>query len=147
MDLTREYLLWRLGILKRPEIIALVDKEILSVENPPIDLIDISTSSSCDSYSFDLLLAPFVDRSSFTADRLLPIVVDAVRATPVNSASALIAALQWMIYDLKVSTPDAPLGALYYNLDHLVNDAIPDGYASNADVNSFIQNWLRNLAA
>ncbi len=147
MDLTREYLLWRLGVLKRHDIIELVDKEILSEESPRIELIDISTSSSCDSYAFDLLLTPFVDRSSFTADRLLLIVVDAVRAMPVNSTSALIAALHWMIYDLKVSTPDAPLGALYYNLDHLVNEAIPEGYASNADVNSFLKGWLRNLAA
>jgi len=145
VDLTKRYLLWKLGALSRDEIIFVVDLEICNTPNPDQSLLDISLGASVDDYEFGKLLRPHVDEGKIGPNDILTVVATAVRfAISKNSFSKFKSGLEWLFYDRYGGDPGSSIGYLYYNLDHLLTEAIPQGYAKSADVTAFIEKWLLN---
>jgi len=143
MDLTYQYLLWRFGILDRPEIIGLVDAEILKIPRPPEELLNLSLSNTADELVFADLMHPFINEKQFTAETLLPIVTAAVRKTSPTSAGKLFDGLSWFVYALGNQRVDSPINDLFYRLDHLLTHDIPDKFATTDDIAELFSKWLQ----
>ncbi len=146
MDLTREYILWKLGTIGKSDIIALVDQMVANDEISIDEVLDISLAADKDDLEFTRIVTPFINEEALNHSDLTPIVIEAVKTVDCNSAIKLLNGLNWMVYDLGLNKGDSPIGSLYYNLDHLYNDAIPGKYAKLFDVTIFLSDWLKETA-
>jgi hypothetical protein len=146
MNLTREYVLWKLGYIDRREIVGIVDSAIQRLPNPTDDLIELSISSSVDDYEFEKRLMPLIVVEQLNQGVILSSVINVVRTATADNIANIFNGLRWIFYDLEYYKSNNLISILYHNLDHLINDAIPGGYAKKSDLESFIGDWLRNNA-
>lgn len=146
MDLTREYILWQFGTMKRPAIIDLLDEHIQKISTPSEEMIDLSLSTSLDDYEFARLMIPFVNPAMLTRESVLPLVIDAVRKTPPEDAERLLDGLDEYVCQEWPQGVNHPIGRLYFHLQHLLHDDIPDGFATPSDISQLFADWLRTYA-
>ena len=145
VDLTREYILWQFGTIKRSAIIDQLDKHIQNISTPTEEMIDLSLSTSLDDYSFARLMIPFVNPTMLTRETVLPFVIDAVRNTPPEGAVRLLAGLDEYVHQEWPKGINHPIGRLYYQLQHLLHD-ISEGFATPSDISKLFTDWLRTYA-
>ena len=145
MDLTREYLLWQLGALKRSAIIELLDEHIGQISIPTDEMIDLSLSASVDEYEFAHRMIPFVNPAMLTREAILPLLIEVVRKTPPEGAERLLAGMDDYVHQEWPHGINHPTGRLYYPLQHLLHD-IADGFATPSDITRLFDDWLKTHA-
>lgn len=142
MDLTREFILWRLGARDRSEIIDLADREMAAVSNPSDALIDLSLSAQVDDYEFAGRLSPFVDHSKITKDFALPLIIELARgATPETAEQLCHGISQLMDCHWRRGT-DHPIDHLFYPLDHYLHENHAQFFDRNTEITSLLKSWI-----